>query len=62
MSNQTLGKLALVAAVMVVWAVVQSHWSNRSRVEPSGETYLVQGLDPAEIARIEIGQGDEAPG
>jgi Domain of unknown function (DUF4340) len=60
MSNQTLGKLALVAAVMVAWAVVQSHFSNRSRVRPSGDTYLIQGLDTGEIDSIEIGPGDEA--
>lgn len=60
MSNQTLGKLALVAAVMVVWAVVQSHVSNRSRVEPSGPAYLIQGLDSADISRLEVGQGDDA--
>ncbi len=60
MSNQTLGKLALVAAVMVAWAVVQSHFSNRSRVRPSGDTYLIQGLDTGEINSIEIGPGDEA--
>jgi len=60
MSNQTLGKLALVAAVMVVWAVVQSHVSNRSRVEPSGPADLIQGLDTSEIGSIQIGHGDEA--
>ncbi|UCD51320.1 MAG: DUF4340 domain-containing protein, partial [Phycisphaerales bacterium] len=60
MSNQTLGKLALVAAIMVVWAVVQSHWSNRSRVAPSGPAHLIQGLETSEIASIEVGHGDEA--
>lgn len=60
MSNQTLGKLALVAAVMVVWAVVQSHFSNRSRVELSGPADLIQGLDTTEIDSIQIGHGDEA--
>ena len=60
MSNLKLGILALVAAVMVMWAIVQSRWSNRSRVEPSGQTYLIQGLDPGEITRIEVGHGDDA--
>ena len=60
MSNQTLGKLALVAAIMVVWAVVQSHWSNRSRVAPSGPAHLIQGLETGEIGSIQIGSGDEA--
>jgi len=60
MSNQTLGKLALVAAIMVVWAVVQSHFANRTRVAPSGPAHLIQGLETGEIARIEIGSGDDA--
>jgi len=60
MSNRTLGKLALVAALMVVWAAVQSHWSNRTRVRPSGPAHLIQGLETGEIASIEIGHGDDA--
>ena len=59
MSNKTLGKLAIIAAVMVVWAVFQSHWSSRSRSEPSGPTHLIQGLEPEQINRIEVKAGDE---
>lgn len=60
MSNQKLGILAIVAAVMVLWAVVQSRVSNRSRVELAGEAYLIQGLDTAEIGSITVGHGDDA--
>lgn len=60
MSNRNLGILAVVAAIMVVWAVVQSRLANRSSVEPSGPSYLVQGLDPAQIDSIVVGHGDDA--
>jgi len=60
MDNKKLGILAIVAAVMVIWAAVQSRWSNRTRVEPSGPSYLIQGLDPGEIDSIGIGHGDDA--
>ncbi len=59
MDNKKLGILAVVAAVMVIWAWAQSQWSNRTRVNLSGPSDLVQGLDPDEIARIEIGTGDD---
>lgn len=60
MSNKNLGILAVVAAIMVLWAVVQSRLSNRSSVELSGPSYLVQGLNPAEIGSIVVGHGDDA--
>ena len=60
MSNRNLGILAIVAAIMVSWAVVQSRLSNRSTVEPSGPSYLIQGLDPSEIDSIVVGHGDNA--
>jgi hypothetical protein len=59
MSNQKLGILAVVAAIMVTWAVVQSRLSNGVKVEPSGPTYLIQGLDPTQIAGITVGTGDK---
>jgi hypothetical protein len=59
MSNRRLGILAVVAAVMVVWATVQSQRAGRKHVEPTGPTYLVQGLDPAGIGSITIGKGDK---
>mgnify|MGYP000987578807 CR=1 FL=1 len=60
MNNKNLGILAVVAAIMVLWAVVQSRLSDRSTVELSGPSYLIQGLDPAQIGRIVIGSGDSA--
>jgi hypothetical protein len=60
MDNRKLGILAGVAAVMVVWAVVQAHWAAGSRARPaSGLTYLVQGLDPASIQSITVGEGEK---
>jgi hypothetical protein len=59
MSNRTLGILAVVAAAMVVWATVQSQRASHRHVQPSGPTYLVQGLDPAGIGSIVIGKGDK---
>jgi hypothetical protein len=60
MSNRKLGILAIVAAVMVLWAVIQSKLSNRSGIESVGETYLIQGLDTSEIGSITVGHGDDA--
>ena len=59
MSNTKLGVLAMVAAIMVVWAVLQSHYANRSAPESSGPAYLIQGMDPTQIARITLGHGDD---
>lgn len=60
MDNRKLGILAIVAAVMVLWAAVQSHLANRSGTRMSGPAYLIQGLDPADIGKIVVGTGDEA--
>ncbi len=60
MNNRNLGILAVVAAVMVMWAVFQSHLSSPSRVKPSGPTYLIPGLDTGAIDSITVGQGDDA--
>jgi hypothetical protein len=57
MDNRKLGILAAVAAVMVLWAVVQARLSNGRRAAPTGPTYLIQGLDPAEIDSITVGKG-----
>lgn len=59
MSNRKLAVLAVVAVILVIWAVVQSRVSNRPSVEPSGPTYLIQGLDPADIASVVLGAGDD---
>lgn len=57
MDNRKLGILAVVAAVMVLWAVVQARLSSGRRAAPTGPTYLIQGLDPAEIDTITVGKG-----
>jgi len=60
MSNKRLIILGVVAVVMLVWAVVQSRVSNRPVYTTGEPTYLVQGLDPADIDSIVIGKGDDA--
>jgi hypothetical protein len=60
MSNKKLTILAVVAVLMVLWAGVQSRVSNRRDVEVDGPAYLVQGLDPADVASIISGTGEEA--
>ena len=60
MTNQRLGILALVAAVMVVWATLQSRVQTQRGTDQSGPAYLVQGLDSAAIGSIVVGQGKDA--
>ena len=60
MSNRNLGILAVVAAVMVVWAVLQSRFSHPSRIVSSVPVDLIQGLDTSVIDSIVIGHGDDA--
>jgi hypothetical protein len=60
MTNQRLGILALVAAVMVVWAAVQSRVPTKRGAEQTGPAYLIQGLDSAAIGSIVVGQGKNA--
>jgi hypothetical protein len=62
MSSKKLMVLAIVAALMVVWAVGQSYVSKlKGPVRaPLRGSYLIQGLDPAQIATIVIGRGDNA--
>ena len=59
MSNQKLGILAVVAAVMVLLAVMTSRTSINGRSTLSGPAYLIQGLDPASIDSITVGQGKD---
>jgi hypothetical protein len=60
MDNRKLGILAGVAAVMVVWAVVQARFAAGGHGQPaSGPAYLVQGLDPASIQSITVGEGEK---
>ena len=51
--------MAVVAAVMVLLAVVQARLSVSKRSGPSGPTYLIQGLEPADIDSITIGKGKD---
>jgi hypothetical protein len=60
MSNQKLGILAVVAAVLILWAAVQPRLSNRGGARLSGPAYLIQGLDPADIDSIVVGHDDDA--
>ncbi len=61
MSNKKLVILGIVAIVMLVWAVIQSRISTNRPPVTSGEpTYLVQGLDPADIDSIVIGKDANA--
>ncbi len=59
MSNKKLVLLGIVAVLMVIWAVVQSRISNRPVVTSGEPTYLVQGLDTADIDSIVIGKGED---
>jgi hypothetical protein len=59
MDNRKLGILAVVAAVMVLWAVLQARLSGGRRAVPSGPAYLIQGLDPADVDSITIGKGKD---
>lgn len=61
MSNKKLVILGIIAAAMVVWAVAQSRISEMAFVqkESVGDTYLVQGLAPSDISRIELIRGEQ---
>jgi len=59
MSNRKLTILGIVAVLMVIWAVAQSHVSNRPSMETEGPSFLLQGLDPAGIGSIVLGSGED---
>ncbi|MGE5294698.1 MAG: DUF4340 domain-containing protein [Solirubrobacterales bacterium] len=59
MSNQKLGILAVVAAVMVFLAVITGRTSMGTRGKASGPAYLIQGLDTAGIDSIRVAEGDK---
>ncbi len=59
MSDKKLTILGIVAAVMVLWAVVQSRISNRVKSVSTEPSYLIQGLDTDEIGSIVLGAGAE---
>ncbi|MCP4263576.1 MAG: DUF4340 domain-containing protein [Planctomycetes bacterium] len=58
MSNKKLTILGIVAVLMVIWAVAQSKVSNRPSTETEGLSYLIQGLDPADIDSIVLGNDE----
>jgi len=58
MSNKQLTILGVIAAVTLILATVQSYIAHRPVATPTGPTYLIQGLEPEMIERIELGGGD----
>ncbi|MHC4205461.1 MAG: DUF4340 domain-containing protein [Planctomycetota bacterium] len=60
MSNKKLTILGIVAVLMVLWAVIQSGISNKSGIETTGPTYLIQGFDPSGVNSIVVGTGEDA--
>ncbi|KPK76185.1 MAG: hypothetical protein AMJ79_07695 [Phycisphaerae bacterium SM23_30] len=60
MSNRNLTILAVVAAVVLAWAIVQSRLSNRRTVKTLETGPLIQGLETAAIDRIQLGTGPES--
>jgi len=59
MSNRKLIILGIVAVVMVIWAVFQSHISHKPKTAPGEPAYLIQGLNPADISSIVLGTGED---
>ncbi len=59
MSNRNLLILGMVAVTLVVWAVVMTKISSRPYEPETASGYLIQGLDPDQIASITVGKGDE---
>lgn len=60
MNNKKLVILAVIAGIMVLWAVLQTQLSGpgaQVASSPSG-TYLIQGLQPDKIASLVIGSED----
>ncbi|MBN1804004.1 MAG: DUF4340 domain-containing protein [Sedimentisphaerales bacterium] len=55
MSDKKLTILGIVAVLTVIWAAAQSHISNRPSTAMEGPSYLIQGLDPADIDSIVLG-------
>jgi len=61
MSDRKLTLLGVVAAVILVWAVVQSSLMNRqTRPKYAGPATLIQGLDMSKVFGIELGTGGDA--
>ena len=60
MSNKALVILGIVAVGTVTSAIVLSRVSGKPKTAPDEPAYLIQGLDPDDIASIVVGTGDEA--
>ena len=60
MNNKKLTILGIVAVVMVLWAVLQSHISDRPGAETDRPVYLIQGFDPSGVDSIVVGTGEAA--
>lgn len=60
MSDRKLVILGIVAALVVMWAVVQYRVSIGGRKGSETPVYLIQGLDPADIGSIVLGWGEGA--
>ncbi len=54
MNNRNLIILSIVSVLLIIWAVCQSHFSNKPSVTRKADTYLIQGLDPDDINSIII--------
>ena len=59
MSNRKLIILGILAICMVIWAVIQSHFSSKPKTAPDKPAYLIQGLNPADIGSIALGAGED---
>jgi hypothetical protein len=60
MSNKKLTILGIIAAVMIILVVIQARIANRPAATAVQRTYLIQGLSPDKIARIEVKSGDNS--
>ena len=59
MSDKKLSFLGILAIVSVIAAVFVSQFANRTKTTSAGSGNLIQGLDPAAIAEIVAGKGNE---
>ncbi|MHC4147998.1 MAG: DUF4340 domain-containing protein [Planctomycetota bacterium] len=59
MSDRKLTMLGIVAVLMVIWAVAQSRIANEPKGKPEVPSYLIQGVDPADIASIVLTSNDD---
>lgn len=60
MSNRNLTILGLAAVIMIALAIAASHLSDTTAAAPvTGQGYLIQGLDPGQVAAITIVGGGE---